>query len=53
MRIRVADILEMLAGGATRMEILRDFPKLENDDISAALLYAARDADRRIVIAAE
>ena len=53
MRIRVADILEMLAGGATRMEILRDFPKLENDDISAALLYAARDADRRVVIAAE
>ena len=53
LRIRVRDVLEMLAGGASRADILRDFPRLEDDDITAALLYAARDADRRVVIAAE
>lgn len=52
-RIRVSDILEMLAGGATRAEILTDFPYLEDEDITAALLYAAKDAEQRVVIAAE
>ena len=53
LRVRVSDILDMLAGGATRAEILRDFPYLEDDDISAALYYAAREAERHLVIAAE
>jgi uncharacterized protein (DUF433 family) len=53
LRVRVSDILDMLAGGATRADILRDFPYLENDDITAALQYAARDAERRVVVAAE
>ena len=52
-RIRVSDILDMLAGGASRLEILRDFPDLEDDDISASLLYAARAAQGHLVIAAE
>jgi uncharacterized protein (DUF433 family) len=52
MRIRVSDILDMLAGGATRQEILADFPYLEDDDISAALEYAAESADHRVVIVA-
>ena len=52
-RIRVSDILDMLAGGASRIEILRDFPDLEDDDISASLLYAARAAQGHLVIAAE
>lgn len=52
MRIRVKDILEMLASGATREEILEDYPYLEQDDISAALLYAARQADHPILHAA-
>jgi uncharacterized protein (DUF433 family) len=41
MRIRVTDVLDILAGGATREEIL-DFPYLEDADITAALAYAAR-----------
>jgi uncharacterized protein (DUF433 family) len=41
MRIRVTDVLEMLAGGATEAEILADFPFLEVEDIRAALAYAA------------
>lgn len=53
LRVRVSDVLDMLAGGATRADILRDFPYLEDADITAALTYAAREAERRVVIAAE
>ena len=53
MRIRVSDVLDMLAGGATRADILRDFPYLENDDITAALQYAAAASRGHTVIAAE
>jgi len=49
LRVRVADILGMLAGGAAREEILRDFPYLEPDDINAALAYAAKQADHAIL----
>jgi uncharacterized protein (DUF433 family) len=41
MRIRAADILSLLAAGASHEEILTDFPALEEDDIRAALSYAA------------
>lgn len=41
LRVRVADILEMLAGGAGREDILADYPYLEDGDITAALEYAA------------
>ena len=37
MRIRVKDVLDMLAGGASEEEILADFPYLEPDDIRASL----------------
>jgi uncharacterized protein (DUF433 family) len=42
LRIRVSDILEMLASGVSAHEILSDFPDLEPDDIRACLLFAAR-----------
>ena len=51
-RIRVSDILDMLAAGASAKEILDDYPDLANDDIRAALAYAARIADHRIIRAA-
>ena len=41
MRIRVSDILEMLANGVSVEEILNDFPYLEPDDIRACLMFAA------------
>ncbi len=44
-RIRVTDIPDLLAGGATRAEILSDFRYLEEDDITAALEYASRALD--------
>ena len=40
-RVRVGDVLEMLAGGATAAEIVEDFPYLAEADVSAALAYAA------------
>jgi uncharacterized protein (DUF433 family) len=45
MRIRVSDILEMLAEGVSPDAILADFPDLEREDILAALRYAARRVD--------
>ena len=53
MRIRVVDILQMLAGGSSEAEILQDFPDLESDDIKAALAYAAATMDHPIVVAAQ
>lgn len=51
-RMRVSDIVDMLAAGATRAEILGDFPYLTDADLSAALAYAARATDHRVVRAA-
>jgi uncharacterized protein (DUF433 family) len=45
MRIRVSDILETLAENVSVSEILEDFPDLENEDIQACLLFAARRTD--------
>jgi len=45
LRIRVKDILELLAAGADRDEILHDYPLLEDADITAALEYAAKSSD--------
>ncbi len=42
MRIRVCDILEMLAENVDIEEILEDFPDLEREDIQACLIFAAR-----------
>lgn len=40
LRIRVIDILDLLASGADRAEILEDYPYLEDEDITAALQYS-------------
>lgn len=45
MRIRVKDVLDMLAAGATGAEILESYPYLEREDIQASLEYAARQVD--------
>ena len=47
-RIRVIDILDMLAGGAERAEILRDYPYIEDEDIAAALEYAVKHLDHPV-----
>ena len=38
----MSDVLELLGQGVPVETILTDFPDLERDDISAALLWAAR-----------
>ena len=49
-RCRVMDLLELLAAGASHEEILRDYSFLEAEDIRAALLYSARQADHVVLV---
>lgn len=50
MRITVGDILGWLAAGMTHEEIREDFPELTEDDILAALAYAADKENNRLLI---
>lgn len=52
-RVRVTDVLEMLAGGATPAEVAADFPYVSEEDVRAVLAYAASQADHPVVLAAE
>jgi uncharacterized protein (DUF433 family) len=52
MRIRVKDVLGMLAAGMTNDEILADFPYLEAADIQACLAFAAAEADHAVLVSA-
>ena len=45
LRIRVTDVLNLLAADETREQILAAYPYLEPDDITAVLQYAARYLD--------
>ena len=49
LRIRVRDVLDLLAAGADRAEILEDYPLLEESDITAALEYAAQQSDHLVL----
>ena len=48
-RIRVSDVLDLLAAGASYEEILRDYAFLEREDILAAIRYAAQLVDHAVV----
>ena len=50
-RLRVCDILELLASGASFNEVIEDYP-VEQEDILAALQYAARQTDHAALKAA-
>ncbi len=41
MRIAVADVLEYLSHGASREQLMEDFPELEPEDINDCLAFAA------------
>lgn len=49
LRVRVKDVLEMLAAGASREEILADYPYLEPGDIVAVLQFAAAQSDHPVL----
>lgn len=51
-RVRVSDIIAALAEGASAEQIVEDYPYLSAADISAALSYAARAVDHRVLKAA-
>ena len=51
MRIRVSDVLDLLAVGLSFSEILEEMPDLELDDLKAALAYASRKLDHPILVA--
>lgn len=53
MRIRVKDVLDLLAAGVSEAEILTDFPYLEAEDIRACLAYAAEESDHPVLVAAD
>jgi uncharacterized protein (DUF433 family) len=50
MRIRVVDVLDLLAAGLTAEQILEEMPDLEMDDIKAAITYAARRLDHPVLV---
>ena len=51
MRIRVSDVLDLFAAGLSAAEILEELPDLENEDLKAALTYAARRIDHPALVA--
>lgn len=51
MRIRVVDVLDLLAAGLSRQEVLEELPDLEPEDISAVLQYAARRLSHPVLVA--
>lgn len=51
MRIRVIDILELLAAGKQIFKFLEELPDLELDNLKAALLYAVCKLDRPVLAA--
>jgi uncharacterized protein (DUF433 family) len=52
MRIRVKDVRNLLVAGASREEILEDYPYLQHEDIAAVLEYAAHQFDHTVLKAA-
>jgi uncharacterized protein (DUF433 family) len=53
-RMRVSDVIELMASGASEDEIQQDYPYINLDDIRACLVYASRTLDRVVIqLAAE
>ncbi len=53
MRIRVKDVLDLLAARVPEPEILADYPDLEVEDIQACLEYAAAQLDHPVLTVSE
>lgn len=51
MRIRVVDVLDLLAAGLSWDQVLEELPDLEAEDIEAALRYARRRVDHPVLAA--
>ncbi|MFT5466118.1 MAG: hypothetical protein ACI8UO_001216 [Verrucomicrobiales bacterium] len=51
MRIRVTDVLDLLASGLGFDQILDEMPDLEREDIFAAITYAKQGIDHPVIAA--
>ena len=50
MRIRVTDVLELLAARVPEAEILENYPDLELQDIQGCIQYAAEQLDHPVLV---
>lgn len=51
MRIRVTDVLDLLANGLTVVQVLEELPDLELEDIQACLRFASQRLNHPVVVA--
>ena len=49
MRIRVTDVLDLLANGLTPAQVFEELPDLELEDIAACLRFASRRLDHQFL----
>jgi len=52
MRIRVIDVLDLLANGLSAQQVLEELPDLELEDIKACLQYASRKLNHPVLVGA-
>ena len=52
MRIRVTDVIDLLANGLTQQQGLDELPDLELEDIQACLQYAGRKLNHPVLASA-
>lgn len=51
MRIRVSDVLDLLASGLSTQQVLDELPDLEADDVKACLVFASRRFNHPVLVA--
>lgn len=51
MRIRVTDVLDLLAGGLSQEQVLEELPDLTAEDAAACLRFASRRLDHPVLAA--
>ena len=51
MRIRLVDVLDLLASGLTPQQVVEELPDLEPEDVTACLRFASRRLDHPILAA--
>ena len=49
MRIRVSDVLDLLAAGFSAEDVVVELPDLEREDIAACLRFASRRLDHPVL----
>ena len=52
MRIRVIDVLDLLANGLSAQHVIEELPDLELEDIKACLQYASRKLNHPVLVGA-